>query len=267
MKKALPIILFFLFLACLYSFLRIPKIKPVYLSPKDQLVKPNEPSKAHEIYDIVKEINKENEKIKSLYVAKMPISLQQNGINAKAYGELAMQKDKRFRLKITHSLTGKEMDIGSNDEFFWFWSKRMDPPFLHFAKHEDLEKTMLRTALNPEWFIESINVNKIDLVDIKITNFKEFIGIYQSKLSATGEPVTVLILINPVEKKVKGRYLYNENDKMIASTEYQEEKILIIWYEEGIILNWDLSSARKNVGIDPSFWIMPNMKNKINMGE
>jgi len=67
--------------------------------------------------------------------------------------------------------------------------------------------------------------------------------------------------------------LYNQNGKLIASTEYQDfsdvipRKILIIWYEEGIALDWDLSRVQTNVGINPKFWMMPDMRSKIDMGK
>jgi predicted transcriptional regulator len=60
---------------------------------------------------------------------------------------------------------------------------------------------------------------------------------------------------------------------MIASTEYENgtgivpNKIFIQWYEENIFLTWDLSEIKINLGINPSYWIMPNMKNSINMAE
>jgi len=272
MKKILLALAFFGTLAYLYWFLTTPRTTSVYLSPTDQISQQEKPQPVHEIYDIIKTINEKNFKIKSLYIADMPIRLQQGSITTRAYGELAMEKDKNFRLKVTHRLTGKEMDIGSNKTHFWFWSRRMNPPYLHYAKHEELDKTMLRTALNPAWMMESLNVSSIDTEKIEIAKFKEFWATIQPRTSGTGEKVTVVTLIQPVQKVVVGRYLYNQEDKLIASTEYQDfsgkipRKILIIWYEEGITLDWDLSAVQNNVGISPQFWVMPEMKNKIDMG-
>ena len=273
MKKILLALVFFGALAYLYWFLTTPRTTPVYLSPTDQISKQEKPQSQHEIYEIVRIINEKTKQINSLYIADMPIRLQQGKITARVYGELAMQKNKNFRLKVTHRLTGKEMDIGSNNTYFWFWSKRMTPPALNYAKHEDLGKTMLRTALNPAWMMESLGMDPINMDNIEIAKFKDYWAIIQPRKGGSGEPVTVMTLVDPGKKIVVGRYLYNHTGKMIASTEYQNYsgavpgKILIIWYEEGIILDWDLSDAKTNVGISQEFWTMPNVREKIDMGK
>ena len=273
MKKILLALAFFGTLAYLYWFLTTPRATPVYLSPTDQISKQEKPQPVHEIYDIIKTINDRSSKINSLYIVEMPIRLQQGNMTAKVYGELAMEKEKNFRLKVAHQLTGKEMDIGSNKTHFWFWSKRMNPPALHYSLHEDLDKTMLRTALNPAWMMESLNVSPVSTENIEIAKFKELWATIQPRMSSTGEKVTVVTLIHPTQTVVVGRYLYNQNGKLIASTEYQDfsdvipRKILIIWYEEGIALDWDLSRVQTNVGINPKFWMMPDMRSKIDMGK
>lgn len=273
MKKILLALFFICFLVLLYNFLTTPKIQPIYLSPSDQIYKQEKPKPIHEIYEIVHKINENVSYIKNIYVENMPILLQQGQFTARVHGELAMEKDKFFRLKICHPLTGKEMDIGSNDQIFWFWSKRMKPSALYFSKHQNLNKTMLRSALNPNWLLESLNVGDINVENIEISKFNDFWAIIQSRIDSSGDNVTAMILVDPKKEIVLGRYLYNKNGKMMASTEYNEfinhipHKILIIWYEEGITLTWDLENLKFNTNIDPTLWIIPNINNKIDMGE
>jgi hypothetical protein len=273
MKKILLVLIFFGLLVCSYWFSTKPRTTPIYVLPEDQICNKKNLQTINEIYEVIKTINDRNLTIKNIYIKKMPIRLQQGNMTTKVYGELAMEKEKNFRLKVAHRLTGKEMDIGSNKDHFWFWSKRMNPPFLHYAKHEELNKTMLRTALNPNWMMESLNINSIDTENIEIGKFKEFLAIIQTRTSTTGEVVKIVVLINPNEKLVVGRYLYNANEKLIASTEYQDfyefipRKILIIWHEENITLDWDLSEIKTNIEINPIFWKIPDMKNKIDMAK
>ena len=259
----------------IYSYWKAsaPRTTSIYLSPDDQISSQEVPKEEHEVFKIIKEINEKNEKIKSIYISNMPIRLQQGRLTIKVSGEMAMQKEKNFRLKIDHRLTGREMDIGSNDTYFWFWSKRMDPPDLNYSKHENLNKTMLRTTLNPNWMLESLNVSTVDIKNIEISKYKNFWKITQPRIASTNELVKIITLIDPEQKVVVGRYLYNQENKMIASTEYQDfyrilpKKIYIMWYEEEIALEWDLSTAKINVDINPEFWSMPNIKNKIEIGK
>jgi hypothetical protein len=273
MKKILPVLIFFGALVYLYWFLTSPRITPIYLSSTDQISKQEKPQPVHEIYDIVSIINEENSKIKNIYTDDMSILFKQGNMTAKVYGELALEKEKNFRLNIYHRITGKEIDVGSNKTNFWFWSKRMKPPALYYALHEELDKTMLRTALNPIWMMESLNIDSINVENIEIAKFKENWAIIQPRISAMGENVEAVILINPIKKIVVGRYLYNQDGKLIVSTEYQNfkknipQKILIMWYEEKIILDLDLSKIQINVNINSNLWVMPNLKNKIDMGK
>ena len=271
MKNVLVLVLFIL-IGYFYWINTKPITTPIYLSPTDKISIKEKYNEFNKIYETIKEINKRSSEIKSIFISEMPILLQQGKITAKVYGEMAMDKEKKFRLKVTHRITGKEMDIGSNDTHFWFWSKRMRPSALNYAKHEDLNKTMLRTALNPSWMMESMNISEIDTKNIEIAEFKNFIAIIQPRVSATKEKVTITTLIDPVEKLVVGRYLYNQEGKLIASTEYRDffnlfpRKIIIIWYEENVTLNWDLSKIKTNVKVDPKFWNMPETIKKINIG-
>lgn len=276
MKKILLALVLLVLLILLYVVSTIPRTKPVYLSPTDQIyIKENikvEKEQKHKVYSIIERINKKNELIDRIKVSDMPIKLKYGKLTAKVLGEMALEKDKKFRLLINHRFTGKEMDIGSNDNYFWFWSKRMKPPYLHYAKHEDLNKTLLRTALNPNWMIESLNINKIETENTTIEEFKEYWALSQIRISSNNEQVKVVTLINPKTENVIGRYLYSKENKMLASTEYQDfinniaTKILIIWYEEGITLDWDLSNVKINCEINSNFWEMPDIKDKINMG-
>ena len=112
--------------------------------------------------EIVNRINNKNKKINSILIKNMPIKAKNGRMTFKLTGDLAHSKDKFFRFIVTSKITGKEMDIGSNNDIFWFWSKRISPPALYFSKHEDLWKTNLKTPLNPAWMIESLNINLID---------------------------------------------------------------------------------------------------------
>ena len=272
MKKISIIIPFLVLLVYLRWYVTVQRPAPIYLSNTNQISPPKNSQYFNKVKEIIKVINDRNSKIKSISVEKMPITLQQNGHIFNATGNLALQKENNFRLMISHKLFGEMMDIGSNKQYFWFWSKQMKPAALYYSKHEDTNKTMLKTALNPDWMIQSLNINLISEDDIKIAKFKEFGAVIEDKTATTGDPVTIMTLIDMNLKIVVGRYLYNQNEKIIASAEYSEfvekipRKILIIWYEEGVILNWDLSKVKINSDIDQRNWSMPDMKNKINMG-
>ena len=42
---------------------------------------------------------------------------------------------RRVRLQAETSATGPEVDLGSNEEVFWFWVNRNEPPAVYFDRH------------------------------------------------------------------------------------------------------------------------------------
>lgn len=47
--------------------------------------------------------------------------------------DMAYEQPRRFRLRAGTGFTGQELDIGSNDELFWFWAKQNPQPAIYFA--------------------------------------------------------------------------------------------------------------------------------------
>ena len=49
---------------------------------------------------------------------------------------IAFQRPRLFRLRAETGLTGPEVDLGSNEQIFWFWVRRNQPPGVYFCRHE-----------------------------------------------------------------------------------------------------------------------------------
>lgn len=276
MKKLLLLVAFVGSLTCLYFYLKAPATDPLYVSSQNQILPKPVEKQESEAMSMVREINARNANVRTLYCDSVSIELSRR-VKVTVTGTMAMEKEKRFRMILNSKIGGKEMDVGSNDNYFWFWSKRMDPPVLHYARHEDLPKTKMKTALNPIWMMESMNFGGIDTEGAQVGSYKQFYIVLQPRTASTGQQVTAVTLIDPTKKAVVGRYLYNQSEKMIASSEVKSfqnvnghtvpKEMLIIWYEEGLRLDMMLGGARVNVGIEERNWSMPTSPNSIDMGK
>ena len=253
--KILSAILLFIFF-CLFFLSKKP----------NDIVFSNKNEKFHENIEkkIVKSLSSENVKI--FLSNKIPLSI---------FGKIFYENEK-FRL-IASSFFGKELDIGSNEDFLWYWSKRSKPKALYFSSKQNLYKTNLKSALNPEWLIICLNINN------NLTNVKEKLLLPQGDLliqdhkNSLENGMLVGTLIDKSTKTIKGNYLFSANGKMIASSEvldYQfisgyviPKKIYIIWYAEGITMTWDLADVNINKEINPNYWIIPNISPKIDIGK
>jgi len=148
---------------------------------------------------------------------------------------------------------------------------------LHYAKHEDLEKTLLRSALHPFWMMESLCISEINMKDAKVVKFKKWWAIITEIKDTQGNDATQVSLVNPENDTIIGHYVYNSKGKMIASSEVKDfytigkhmipKNLLIIWYEEGLTLTFNLQNPLINTEIDPKNWAMPDMNKKIDMGK
>lgn len=73
-------------------------------------------------------------------------------------GNIAAQRSGRFRLQASTALTGPEVDMGSNDDLFWFWVKRNQPPALYYARHEQFAGSAAQQfmPIEPQWLLDAI---------------------------------------------------------------------------------------------------------------
>jgi len=223
--------------------------------------------------DLVQVINQRNAAITSFICDDIGIHVQQK-FSVRVSAKVRYQKSKFFRL-ISRSFLGKEMDIGSNLEHFWFWSRRMNPPALHYAQHENLARTRLKTPFHPVWMKETLSIDPISIKGAWARQRGNHWEIIRLQKSAVGRPVIKVTMLDPKKLAIIGHYVY-EDGKLVASAEvyehvvregyYLPSKILIRWYQENVTMVWHLNNPQINVPIDPSNWQMPRIRQTIEMG-
>ena len=62
-------------------------------------------------------------------------------------GNIAAERPGRFRLTAGTALTGQEIDLGSNDELFWMWVRRNQPPAVYFCRHDQFANSNIRQMM------------------------------------------------------------------------------------------------------------------------
>jgi hypothetical protein len=77
---------------------------------------------------------------------------------------IAFQRPRNFRLKAGTGFTGPEVDLGSNDQYFWFWIKRSQPPNVYFCRHDQFATSRARQMIpiDPNWLIEALGTLQLD---------------------------------------------------------------------------------------------------------
>lgn len=111
--------------------LLVPK-KPDYTG-KDT---PPSTLKKAEPASLVAYLNAEAKKVSAVQ-ATVDLQCNQGSKTVGVSAMMACRKDKDFRLR-GKVLGMDEVDLGSNEEKFWFWVKRANPPHLYHCTHKDL---------------------------------------------------------------------------------------------------------------------------------
>jgi len=75
-------------------------------------------------------------------------------------GNIAIQRPGRVRLQASTALTGPEVDLGSNEELFWFWIRRNDPPALYFSRHDQFVGSAAQQLMpvEPRWLLDALGM-------------------------------------------------------------------------------------------------------------
>lgn len=75
-------------------------------------------------------------------------------------GNIAAQRPGRLRLQASTALTGPEVDLGSNEELFWFWVRRNDPPALYFSRHDQFVGSAAQQLMpvEPHWLLDALGM-------------------------------------------------------------------------------------------------------------
>ena len=228
--------------------------------------------------NILKEINDKSDKIKSISCDHIIVRLWYqgiwyNGLNLKLKGNLYYEKPKNFHMTV-HSLVGKEFVMGSNNEEFWFWSKRLHPSSLYHAKHEDINKTRLKSAFNPLMVMDSLGINPLYYgVGVAVKEEGSKIFLVQKRVNSIGQPIGYITVVDKDEKRLIGHMVTDDDGVMIASSEILEYKdglpykILYRWEEEDQVMLIELPNAKTNQKLSADLWKRPDIKPQINMGE
>jgi len=271
LKKILAVAIGLMFLVTAVVVLwRVgPEKEPETTLPTPPPVSPINPPV---IPPVITALNFKNEKIRSLVASDMEIKYWQNGRRFRLSGRLYFEKKRHFRM-VVDSIVGQELDLGSNDTHFWYWSKRDVEPGLHYAAHSDFHKTRLKTPFNPMLMQASLGLEIIDVSNAKITEDDQRILVTNTHRSATGQTILYTTFISKKTQLIDGFVVTSQEGKKLVTCEIRAHngdtptEILYIWYEENKTMQLKLGRTKLNEKISDSIWRMPNYGPKINIAE
>lgn len=135
---------------------------------------------------------------------------------------LAVERPRRLRLVAeATALTGAEFDLGSNDEQFWFWVKRSQPPAMYYCRHDQFDSSAARNVMpvEPEWLIEALGVVTFDPADEHQGPFPVGRGRLEVRTlvrRATGN-LTKVRVIDAAQGWIVAQHVYDSSGQRLAT--------------------------------------------------
>jgi hypothetical protein len=194
----------------------------------------------------------------------------------KARANIAIDRPRRFRLRADTMLTGPEVDLGSNDELFWFWVRRAPEPAIYFCRHEQFATSAARSILpvEPEWLIDALGITTIDPAGehtgpVQVGQGRLRI---ETRLPRPAGDFRRVMVIDDARGWVLEQHLYDPSGQLLASALLSGHRrdplanvvlprtVKIIWPSTKFEMTIELNSVTVNqLSGDPQqLWAMPS---------
>ncbi len=189
--------------------------------------------------------------------------------------QVACEPPRRFRLRAQTSMSGNELDIGSNDDLFWLWIRRHDPPVMLFCRHDQYAQSSARRLLpiRADWMPELLGLvsfNPADTHEGPLQLADGRLEIRSRMLSPEGE-LLKSTLVDPTTGLVLEQHLFTPAGERLASvrtTQHRVDqtsgatlprKVEVSWPASGVNFELSLKAVTTNMPArDPGqLWQMP----------
>jgi hypothetical protein len=158
------------------------------------------PAEAPSKESILAYLNDNANRVQSVRCKELDIAAKQGLQTVGLRGQVVCQKPRNFRMG-ANALGAQEVDVGSNDQEFWFWIKRNDPPYLFHCSYDDLARGNIRAQFpfQPEWIMEAMGIapcGPAENYEVKLN--PTTLELVENTRSPQGQPVRKITVINRV---------------------------------------------------------------------
>jgi hypothetical protein len=229
--------------------------------------------------------------VKSLRCMDVNLTVQKGIVPINAPGRMVCQQPRDFRMSARHPIQrSDEVDIGSNDQEFWFWIKQAEPPqglkvapqfHCSYQAMQEGKVKYLPFPFQPEWIMETLGMGQYGPASryepqAVVDQQSERIKLIEHTKSPQGQAVRKVIVFN--RRKVTGTqpqitdYLLEEEGtgKVICSAHILEtqfdkngavlpRRLELRWPEQKLKLGMELNGVEINPQFNPGMFVRQPM--------
>jgi hypothetical protein len=189
--------------------------------------------------------------------------------------QVACEPPRRFRLRAQTAVSGNELDLGSNDDLFWLWIRRHEPPVMLFCRHDQYAQSSARRLLpiRADWMPELLGLISFNPADSHEGPFPLADGRLEirSRLSSPDGELLKSTLVDGTTGLVLEQHLFTPTGERLASvrtTQHRVDptsgaalprKVEVSWPASDVNFTLDLKAVTTNMPTsDPGqLWQMP----------
>jgi hypothetical protein len=153
---------------------------------------------------LVEYMNQNAERIKegqAVQSTRVSINCSQGRQSVGLEGMMVCQYPRNFRLKA--NLLGQPgADVGSNNDEFWYWISKADPPYVFHCSHADLQQGKVRRLpfpFQPDMVVNALGLAHYDdkkNYEVKVGANHRTIELIEEATSPQGEPIRKVTVFN-----------------------------------------------------------------------
>lgn len=180
---------------------------------------------APSLNDVIFVVNANTNRVQQLQTD--TVSLRASGFPAVLRASLAYEQPRNFRIHAQLSqFTGRLLDIGSNQELFWFWTQREQA--VYFARHSQFAQSPARNLIpiEPHQLIEALGLVYLDPAgehQLRQIEESNLIEISSRLASPHGDQIRVL-LVDRTYGWVAQQHLYDSNGQLLMSVQSSQHR-------------------------------------------
>lgn len=171
--------------------------------------------------DVVAAINANTSRVQTYSAPNATIATPDSAGLPVVDASIAVERPKRFRLRATTAFMGPEVDLGSNEDRFWIWARRSEPPALYTARHDQWATSPARSQMpiEPSWLIDALGLTHLDSGATYVGPTPKGDGMVElaAQINTPSGTQRRVLLVDARTAQVREQHLYDPSGVLMAS--------------------------------------------------
>jgi hypothetical protein len=182
--------------------------------------------------EVIAQLNDNARRVQSFECRSVDIDAKQGLQSFGLQGMLACEKPHGFRM-VASALGSDEVDIGSNNQEFWYWLKRAEPkPYVFHCSYDDFNRGNIRYMpfpFQPDWIMEAFGIAEYDSAKKYILKPNgNALNMFEESVSPQGQKIwKVTVLKNGPNNRLQiaAHRIVDEKGKDICSAVVERSQV------------------------------------------